>query len=97
MLSAEVKIGSYSLLVSDLADDSDAPAKTVGTRCIICLETDDVEAAVEKAIAAGATNQCATAEGESACCGGRVAKLNDPYGFVWLICSPANKPVDVAA
>ena len=25
MLSAEVKIGSYSLLVSDLADDSDAP------------------------------------------------------------------------
>ncbi|RVW34354.1 Uncharacterized protein CK203_101002 [Vitis vinifera] len=119
ILSAEVKIGSYSLLVSDLADDSDAlpifhilslglakpfgaysantRAKTVGTGCTICLETDEVEAAVVKAVAAGATNECATADGESACCGGRVAKLKDPYGFVWLICSPAKKPVDVVA
>ncbi|XP_034689623.1 uncharacterized protein At5g48480-like [Vitis riparia] len=97
ILSAEVKIGSYSLLVSDLADDSDALAKTVGTGCTICLETDEVEAAVVKAVAAGATNECATADGESACCGGRVAKLKDPYGFVWLICSPAKKPVDVVA
>lgn len=72
-------------------------AKTVGAGCMICLETDDVEAAIEKAIAAGATNQCATTDGDSACCGGRVAKLKDPYGFVWLICSPAVKPVDVAA
>ncbi|XP_034672485.1 uncharacterized protein At5g48480-like [Vitis riparia] len=97
ILSTRVKIGSYSLLVSDLADDSDVLAKTVGTSCAICMETYEVEAALVKAVAAGATNECATAGGESACCGGCMTKLKDLYGFIWLICSPAKKPVDVVA
>ncbi|XP_071912330.1 uncharacterized protein [Coffea arabica] len=50
LLSAELKLGSFSFLVSDLtADDSRAPVKTVGGGVALCLETEEVEAAVGKA------------------------------------------------
>uniref|UniRef100_A0A5B6Z2G4 VOC domain-containing protein n=1 Tax=Davidia involucrata TaxID=16924 RepID=A0A5B6Z2G4_DAVIN len=98
ILSAELKLGSSSILISDLADDSSAPVKTTGTGCVICLETEDVETAVAKAVKAGAVSEGGeVAEGEGACCGGRVGKVKDPYGFVWLICSPAKKTADVEA
>ena len=29
---------------------------------------------------------------ESACSGRRTTKLEDPYDFVWLVCSPTKKP-----
>ncbi|KAL3531044.1 hypothetical protein ACH5RR_010366 [Cinchona calisaya] len=92
LLSAELKLCSSSFLVSDLiADDSVALVKAVGGGSAFCLETDDVEGAVEKAVAAGAISEGGVAEGE------RVGKLKDPYGNVWLVCSPAMVCADVDA
>lgn len=78
ILSVEVKIDFYSLPVSNLADDSYALAKTIRTGCMICLETDDVEVVVGKVVAAEATNECATTNGESACYDEHATKLKDP-------------------
>ncbi|PIN08016.1 hypothetical protein CDL12_19414 [Handroanthus impetiginosus] len=95
--SAELKLGSFFFVVSDLTDDSSAPVKSAVTGSVFCLETEDVEAAVAKAVVAGAVSESEIAEGEDACCGGRVARLKDPYGNVWLICTPSKKCDDVAA
>ncbi|CAN1269184.1 Uncharacterized protein At5g48480 [Linum perenne] len=96
IISAQLQLAGSTILVSDNSDDS-APYcwNSVGTGLLsFCLETTDVDAAVSKAIAAGATSVGETAEADGACCGGRVVKVKDPYGFVWLICSsPAAEPV----
>ncbi|CAN0898059.1 Uncharacterized protein At5g48480 [Linum grandiflorum] len=86
IISAQLQLAGTTILVSDHSDDS-AP---VGTGLALCLETNDVDAAVSKAIAAGATSEEGeTTESDGACCAGRVGKkVKDPYGFVWLICSP---------
>ncbi|KAI3806189.1 hypothetical protein L1987_22085 [Smallanthus sonchifolius] len=99
LLSAEIKLGSSTILISDLADNSTAPVKATGTGLVFCLETKDIDAAVEKAMKAGAVaeSEVTEAEGEGACCGGRVGKVKDPYGIVWLICTPAKKCGDVEA
>lgn len=57
---------------------------------VFCIETSDIEAAVAKAVAAGGVPDGEMTEGEVICCGGRVGKVKDPYGNVWLICSPSN-------
>ncbi|CAJ1778295.1 unnamed protein product [Sphenostylis stenocarpa] len=97
ILSAELRIAGSSILVADLVDDSASPAKAGGNGVVLCLETEDVEGAVAKAVKAGAVAEGEVAEGEGACCGGRVGKVKDPYGFVWLFCSPAKECVDVEA
>ncbi|XP_030547833.1 uncharacterized protein At5g48480 [Rhodamnia argentea] len=91
VLSAQLVLAGTTILVSDCTDDSAAPVKTEGTGCVLCLETEDVEAAVRKAVAAGAVAEGELADGDGACCGGGVGKVTDPYGFTWLICSPAKK------
>lgn len=58
---------------------------------VLCLETEDVGAAIAKAVCAGAVAEGEIVEGEGACCGGSVGKVKDPYGHVWLICSSAKK------
>lgn len=68
--------------------------KAAGTGCVLCLETEDVEAAVAKAVAAGAVAEGEVVDGDGPCCGGRVGKVKDPYGFTWLICSPAKKSAE---
>ncbi|KAI4356308.1 hypothetical protein L6164_000340 [Bauhinia variegata] len=88
ILSAELKLGASTILVSDLVDDSASAVKTGANGVVICLETEDVDAAIGNAVNAGAVADGEVVEGEGACCGGRVGKLKDPYGFVWLICSP---------
>ncbi|KAL8516546.1 hypothetical protein ACS0TY_014985 [Phlomoides rotata] len=95
VLSAELKLGSFTFVVADLTDDS--PVKSAVTGGVFCLETTDVEAAVAKAVAAGAVSEGEMTEGEGACCGGRVGKVKDPYGNVWMICTPSKKSNDVAA
>jgi len=66
--------------------------KAGGTVFAMCLETEDVEAAVTKAVAAGAVAEGGIVEGEGACCcAERVTTVKDPYGFVWQFCSPADK------
>ncbi|KAK4768506.1 hypothetical protein SAY87_003647 [Trapa incisa] len=90
ILSAQLLLGGTTILLSDGPDDSATPVKADSAGCILCLETDDVEAAVTKAVAAGAVAENGIEEGEGgACCGGRVGKLKDPYGFTWNICSAA--------
>jgi len=69
--------------------------KSEGAGMIFRLETDDVEAAIAKAEAAGAAREgdaVTEVEGE-----GRVGKVKDPYGYVWAISSPVKKVVDVEA
>lgn len=62
-----------------------------GAGSVFCLETDDIDGAVEKAVKAGAVKEEEVAEADGACCGGRVGNVKDPYGNVWMICSPAAK------
>lgn len=71
--------------------------KAGGNGVVLCLETEDVEGAIAKAVSAGAVADGEVVEGEGTCCGGRVGKLKDPYGFVWQICSPGKKCADVEA
>ncbi|EXB84516.1 hypothetical protein L484_015849 [Morus notabilis] len=98
ILSAELKLAGSTILVSDVADDSAAPAKSAGSGgVVLCLETQDVDAAVAKAVSAGAVAEGEIVEGDGACCGGRVGKVKDPYGYVWLICSAAKKCAEVEA
>ncbi|BAT84227.1 hypothetical protein LR48_Vigan03g107600 [Vigna angularis] len=97
ILSAELKIAGSTIIVADLVDDSASPLKAGGNGVVLCLETEDVQGAVAKAVSAGAVVEEEVAEIEGACCGGRVVKVKDPYGFVWLLCSPGKKSVDVEA
>lgn len=54
-------------------------------RSTFCLETEEIDAAVENAVRAGAI-----ALGEIAkASGGRTSKVMDPYGYVWMISCPA--------
>lgn len=96
VISAEIKLAGTTIIVSDLSDYSSAPIKS-GTGSVFCLETDDIDGAVEKAVKAGAVKEGEVAEAEGACCGGRVGKVKDPYGNFWMICSPAVKKDDGAA
>lgn len=67
--------------------------------CFFSLETEDIDAAVDKAVKAGGVRNVEKVEVDGACFGGRVEKVKDPYGNFWIICSPAaNKIVaDVEA
>ncbi|KAK9055013.1 hypothetical protein SSX86_026092 [Deinandra increscens subsp. villosa] len=91
LLSAEIKLGSSTILISDVSDDSAAPPKAVGSGLVICLETEDIEAAINTAVKAGAVAEGEISEGEGAWFGGRVGKVKDPYGVVWAISTPAAK------
>ncbi|CAI9107295.1 OLC1v1006619C1 [Oldenlandia corymbosa var. corymbosa] len=97
LLSAELKLGSSAFLVSDfVADDSACPVKAVTTGFVFSMETEDVDAAVEKAVKAGATSEGVTELG----CGTRMAKVQDPYGNTWLVspfAAPAAKESTEAA
>ncbi|XP_040993118.1 uncharacterized protein At5g48480 [Juglans microcarpa x Juglans regia] len=97
ILSAQMKLGGSTFLVSDLTDDSAAPAKAEGAGIVLCLETEDVNAAIVKAVSAGAVAVGEIEEGDGVCGGGRVGKVKDPYGIFWLISSPAQKSADVVA
>ncbi|KAF6161959.1 hypothetical protein GIB67_002742 [Kingdonia uniflora] len=94
ILSAHLKLGSTVFLVSDHSDDDSIvapPVKGVVSGCVFCLETDDVDGLVAKAVKAGGVvvddGGEVTKEGMADCCGGKVGKITDPYGYVWVICS----------
>ncbi|KAI3941862.1 hypothetical protein MKW92_045759, partial [Papaver armeniacum] len=52
-----------------------------GRRCDFYIRSDDVYGLVKKAVAAGAAGEIT--EGTD----GPVGKLNDPYGYVWMVSS----------
>ncbi|KAL0889900.1 hypothetical protein Bca101_013883 [Brassica carinata] len=87
LVSAEIKLAGATIVVSDVSVHSGANAKT-GTMSAL-LETDDVEAAVAKAVAAGAVKVEEVSEGEAD--GGVKGKVTDPFGFTWIFVSPAEK------
>ncbi|KAH0664818.1 hypothetical protein KY285_026024 [Solanum tuberosum] len=91
ILSVELKIGSFFFIVSDLTeDDSTAPVKTATTGSVFCLETEKVISAEAKAITAGAIAEIRAEDGDAD--GARIgSKLIDPYGNVWLICTPVKE------
>ncbi|XP_058105584.1 uncharacterized protein At5g48480-like [Magnolia sinica] len=89
ILSAELKLGPYVFIVCDITDENFRP--TDGTGVAFCLETDDVDVAVKKAVGAGAEVEAEPAEDEGACYGVRAGKVKDPFGYVWAICTPAKK------
>ncbi|GAB2282404.1 hypothetical protein Dimus_016949 [Dionaea muscipula] len=95
VISAELKIGSSVFSVADVsAEDSSALLKSDVAAFVLSLETEDVDAAVEKAVGAGAVSEGEVTETEAT---GRVGKVKDPFGFVWVISSPVKKAVEVEA
>ncbi|WCJ37241.1 Lactoylglutathione lyase / glyoxalase I family protein [Euphorbia peplus] len=91
IISSQLQLAGTTILVSDLADDS-ALVKTEGSGFPLVLETESVEAAISKAVAAGAVAEGEIVEGDGVYAGaGRVGKVKDPYGFVWVISSGAEK------
>uniref|UniRef100_A0A0V0HDG8 Putative ovule protein n=1 Tax=Solanum chacoense TaxID=4108 RepID=A0A0V0HDG8_SOLCH len=91
ILSVELKIGSFFFIVSDLIEeDSTAPVKTATTGSVFCLETEKIISAEAKAITAGAIAEIRAEDGDAD--GARMgSKLIDPYGNVWLICTPVKE------
>ncbi|KAF3592372.1 hypothetical protein DY000_02025629 [Brassica cretica] len=87
VVSAEIKLAGATVVVSDVSVHSGSNVKT-GTVSAL-LETDDVEAAVAKAVAAGAVKVEEVAEGEAE--GGVKGKVTDPFGFTWIFVSPVEK------
>ena len=78
----------YLLWLVNLFGNGLTREKSAGTGCVLCLETEDVETALSKAVSAGAVADGEIEDGDGVSCGGRVGKLKDPYGFTWFICSP---------
>ncbi|KAK9684814.1 hypothetical protein RND81_10G234600 [Saponaria officinalis] len=89
ILSAQLKLAHSVFSVSDYTHDDSPLVKNEegAARCVFTLETEDVEGAVTNAVNAGAVAEGETREVEGG--GGRVAKLKDPFGYLWVISSPA--------
>ncbi|KAA0063311.1 hypothetical protein IC582_007245 [Cucumis melo] len=91
ILSVELRVSDFSLLVSNVFDDSASAEKVAESRVVLFLETEDIEAAVSKAVSAGAVVESKIADSDGPYVGNRVAKLKDPFGFTWLIGTPAKE------
>jgi PhnB protein len=82
---AEIRIGDASVFVADEHPHYEAivgPPKVGGTPVYLDLETDDVAALHDRAVAAGATSIRAPTDPAMAV---QSAKVRDPFGHVWLI------------
>lgn len=82
---AEIRIGTAPVFVADEHPHYEAivgPAKVGGTPVYLDLETDDVAAIFERAVAAGATEIRAPTDPQMTV---QSAKVRDPFGHVWLI------------
>ncbi len=82
---AEIRIGPSSIFVADEHPHYESivgPATVGGTPVYLNLETDDVAALHDRAVAAGATSIRAPTDPAMAV---QSAKVRDPFGHVWLI------------
>ena len=82
---AEIRIGSTSIFIGDehvSYEDIHGPARIGGTPVYLDLETDDVAATFERAIAHGAE---AIRQPTDPALPVQSAKVRDPFGHVWLI------------
>ncbi len=82
---AEIRIGPSSIFIGDEHPHYElivGPAKVGGTPVYLDLETDDVVALHDRAVAAGATSIRAPTDPAMTV---QSAKVRDPFGHVWLI------------
>jgi PhnB protein len=82
---AEIRIGPSSIFVADEHPHYESivgPATVGGTPVYLDIETDDVVALHDRAVAAGATSIRAPTDPALAV---HSAKVRDPFGHVWLI------------
>jgi PhnB protein len=82
---AELRIGPSSVFVADEHPQYESivgPAKVGGTPVYLDLETADVVAIHDRAVAAGATSIRAPTDPSMAL---QSAKVRDPFGHIWLI------------
>jgi PhnB protein len=81
---AELQIGDSVVMLSDLFEQSphESPNKRGGTTSALFMYVEDVDAALQKAVDAGAT---LTAPAEDMFWGDRYGKVSDPSGHEWQI------------
>jgi PhnB protein len=82
IMHAEIQIGDSRVMLSDEFPNSGcmSPQSLGGTTCQLFLYVNDVDAAHQKAVAAGANSVMAPAD---MFWGDRYCKLTDPYGHSW--------------
>uniref|UniRef100_A0A0C9QXB2 TSA: Wollemia nobilis Ref_Wollemi_Transcript_1578_1574 transcribed RNA sequence n=1 Tax=Wollemia nobilis TaxID=56998 RepID=A0A0C9QXB2_9CONI len=92
ILHAHLKFGAAEVMVCDETEEAGvevkSPATLKGTSSILHLETNDVDAALKRAVEAGAT---VTEEISERPWGQSYGKLKDPFGFVWSIATPVKE------
>jgi PhnB protein len=82
---AELRIGPSSIFIADEHPHYESivgPAKVGGTPVYLDIETDDVAALHDRAVAAGAASIRAPTDPAMAVWS---AKVRDPFGHIWLI------------
>jgi PhnB protein len=81
---AELQIGDSTIMLADpFPQSSTKPPKELGgTTASVLMYVEDVDAAVQKAVDAGAS---VTMEPEDQFWGDRMGSVTDPYGHVWQI------------
>lgn len=98
VLFVELAFGPAKLLVSEEvpALDALAPGTLGGSPVLLLLETDDVDAVAERAVAAGAVVEMPVAE---MFWGERYGIIRDPSGHRWALCTRREQlaPEEVAA
>ncbi len=83
---AEMQIGRAKIMLSDEFPEYNISPKTLGgTPVILHLEVSDVDAVAARAVDAGA-EFISEPKTEPY---GRVSKLRDPFGHVWMLWAPA--------
>jgi len=85
---AEVRIGDARFMVNDEYPDHGAvsPARLGGSPVLLLLTCGNVDTALERALAAGATLDRPVQDGVV-----RNAKLRDPAGHRWMLAEPARR------
>ena len=81
---AELELGSLRLALSDEFPEQQVhgPASLGGTSVALIIQVDEVDALVERALAAGCRQ---LGETEDQFYGVRLAKIIDPFGHMWFL------------
>ena len=82
LVHSEIKIGDSSLWVMDEMKGASGPKALKGSPVNIHMQVEDVDAVVNKAVAAGAKITMPLAD---QIWGDRYAKLDDPFGHHWSV------------
>lgn len=92
IMNAAIKIGNSIVMLSDEFPEYECgvtpPQALKGTTAMFHLYVEDVDAAFEKAISAGATVKMPVAD---MFWGDRYGQLQDPFGHIWSIGTPLAK------